>query len=134
MPKPTLRDVAKHADVSVSLASFALNDKGCVNEETRQHIKDAAQEPGYVPNYSARRLRGEGGTIGAIVTATLEDAPLERFIGESLYRFNNLANELGYKLHQIHLPSMEFAESSLFSALSDGAIDAPSFLHLAYPR
>jgi LacI family transcriptional regulator len=128
MPKPTIRDVAKHAGVSVSLASFALNDKGRVNAETRQRIKDAAQELGYVPNFSARRLRGEGGAIGAIVTDTLEDAPLERFVGESLYRFNNSANELGHKLHQIHLPSMSFFESSLFNALNDGAIDGAIFL------
>jgi DNA-binding LacI/PurR family transcriptional regulator len=128
MSKPTIRDVAHQAGVSVSLASLALNNKGRVSEETRQRIKAAAKELGYVPNFSARRLRGEGGTIGAIVTDTLEDAPLERFVGESLYQFNNAALKLGYKLHQIHLPSMEFSESSLFNVLSDGAIDGAIFL------
>lgn len=128
MAKPTIREVAKLASVSVSVASNALNNKGRVNVETRDRVKLAARSLGYVPNYSARRLRGEGGAIGVIITDTLEDAPLERFVGESLYWFYHLTYDLGYKLHHIHLPSIEFSETKLLDILSDGAIDGAIFL------
>ena len=128
MAKPTIREVAKLAGVSVSVASNALNNKGRVNIETRKRVKNVAQSLGYVPNYSAQRLRGEGGAVGVIVTDTLEDAPLERFVGESLYRFHHLTYDLGFKLHTIHLPSAAFNEANLFDKLNDGTIDSAIFL------
>ncbi len=134
MVKPTIREVAKLANVSVSVASNALNDKGRVNIETRERVKEAARELGYVPNYAARRLRGEGGAIGVIVTDTLEDVPLERFVGESLYWFYHLTYDLGYKLHRIHLPSAEFNEDKLFDTLNDGTIDGAIFLVPRIPQ
>lgn len=134
MAKPTIREVAKQAGVSVSVASNALNNKGRVNIETRERVKEAARFLGYVPNYSAQRLRGEGGAIGVIVTDTLEDAPLERFVGESLYWFYHLTYDLGFKLHRIHLPSAEFSEAKLFDSLNDGTIDGAIFLVPRIPQ
>lgn len=45
--KPTLRDIAKYADVALSTVSQALNNKPGVSAEMRQHILDVAQELGY---------------------------------------------------------------------------------------
>ncbi len=134
MAKPTIREVAKLAGVSVSVASNALNNRGRVNAKTRERVKDAARTLGYVPNYAARRLRGEGGAIGVIVTDTLESVPLERFVGESLYWFYHLTFDLGFKLHRIHLPSAEFSEANLFDALNDGTIDGAIFLVPRIPQ
>jgi len=126
--KPTIREVAQLAGVSVSVASNALNGKGRVNPETRQRVQETAQTLGYVPNYSARRLRGEGGAIGVIITDTLEDVPLERFTGEALYWFYYLTYDLGYKLHRVHLPSSEYGEAKLYDVLNDGTMDGAIFL------
>lgn len=128
MARPTIRDVAKRAGVSVSVASNALNDKGRVSDATRGRVKDAALELGYVGDYAARRLRGVGGAIGVVITDTLEAIPLERYTGESLYWFSRLADESGYKLHQFHLPSTEYDESRLCGVLNDGAIDGAIFV------
>jgi DNA-binding LacI/PurR family transcriptional regulator len=128
MAKPTIRDVAQRAGVSVSVASNALNDKGRVSDATRQRVKEAALAMGYVGDYAARRLRGVGGAIGVVITDTLEAIPLERYTGESLYWFYRLADEAGYKLHQFHLPSTEYDESRLYSVLNDGAIDGAIFV------
>jgi DNA-binding LacI/PurR family transcriptional regulator len=81
-----------------------------------------------VPNYSARRLRGEGDAIGVMITDTLEDVPLERFTGEALYWFYHLSYDRGYKLNRVHLPSAEFNETRLYAALNDGALDGVIFL------
>jgi LacI family transcriptional regulator len=65
----TLRDVARHAGVSVTTAHRGMNGKGELGEETRQRILDAAKELGYVRNETARSLvSGRSNTIGMIVT------------------------------------------------------------------
>jgi LacI family transcriptional regulator len=65
----TLRDVARHAGVSVTTAHRGINGKGELNEETRQRILHAVRELGYVRNETARSLvSGRSNTIGMIVT------------------------------------------------------------------
>lgn len=67
-PRPSLRDVAARAGVSVSLVSYALNGNGRVSEETRERILKAADDLGYRGNRHARMLRtGRGVDIGVII-------------------------------------------------------------------
>lgn len=66
--QPGLRDVAKAADVSVALASLALNDKPGVSAVTRQRILDVADQLGYQANPAARALRlGRTDSYGLIL-------------------------------------------------------------------
>lgn len=56
----TIRDVARHAGVSVATASRALNDPDYpVNAVLRMKVKEAAAQLEYVPNVLARSLRRE---------------------------------------------------------------------------
>ena len=65
----TLRDVARHAGVSVTTAHRGINGKGELGEDTRQRILDSAKELGYVRNETARSLvSGRSNTIGMVVT------------------------------------------------------------------
>ena len=65
----TLRDVARHAGVSVTTAHRGINGKGELGEETRQRILDSAKTLGYVRNETARSLvSGRSNTIGMVVT------------------------------------------------------------------
>jgi DNA-binding LacI/PurR family transcriptional regulator len=58
MPNITIRDVAKKAGVSVTIASFALNDvKGRVSHIVRERVLKCAEELKYTPNINARRLK-----------------------------------------------------------------------------
>lgn len=57
MARPSLRDVAKVAGVSVTLASFALNGREGVSDSARQRIREAAARLGYSANPHARALR-----------------------------------------------------------------------------
>lgn len=66
--RPSLRDVAAQAGVSVSLVSYALNGNGRVSEETRARILQVADALGYRGNRHARMLRtGRGVDIGVII-------------------------------------------------------------------
>lgn len=56
---PTLRDVAKYANVSTSTVSRVLNNKTTsipISEETRRRVLQAVQAVGYKPNIAARQL------------------------------------------------------------------------------
>lgn len=63
----SIRDVAREAGVSVTTVSHALNDKGRLNPETRQRVREVADRLGYRPNPAARSLvSGRTGLIAAI--------------------------------------------------------------------
>lgn len=68
MSRPTLRDVATAAGVSVTQASTALNGTGRVAPQTVARVREAADELGYRPDAFARGLRkGSGNALGLVV-------------------------------------------------------------------
>lgn len=60
----TIKDVAKHAGVSIATVSRVLNNSTVVKEPHRQKVLDAVSELGYRPNVFARKLAG--GRLNAI--------------------------------------------------------------------
>ncbi|HYC94406.1 MAG TPA: LacI family DNA-binding transcriptional regulator [Sphingomicrobium sp.] len=56
MAEPTIRDVARLAQVSIASVSRTLNNLGSVAEGTRRKVEDAARQLGYVPHAGARSL------------------------------------------------------------------------------
>jgi len=52
----TIRDVAKHAGVSVATVSRVINETGYVHEDTRRKVETAIRELHYTPNEVARSL------------------------------------------------------------------------------
>jgi DNA-binding LacI/PurR family transcriptional regulator len=66
--RPTMKDVAEHARVSVSTVSYVLNDSGPVAPERRDRVLDAVRVLEYSPNESARNLkRRSASAIGLVV-------------------------------------------------------------------
>jgi LacI family transcriptional regulator len=64
---PTIRDVARMADVSIGTVSKALNAVGRLRQETRDKVLRIAREIGYRPNDLAQSLhRAKSRTIGII--------------------------------------------------------------------
>lgn len=65
---PTLKDIARELDLSITQVSRALNDHSDVNAETRERVKAAARAMNYQPNMSARKLvSGRSGMVGLVV-------------------------------------------------------------------
>lgn len=63
--RPTIMDVAKLANVSISTVSRVVNSTAPVAEETAQQVWEAINALEYVPNAAARSLAGRRtGTIG----------------------------------------------------------------------
>lgn len=84
MPKKavTIRDVARHAGVSVATASRALNDKAVVNPQTRERILSIMDELGFRPSPAAQRLSlGRTLTVGVVVSFLTRPQATERLRG-----------------------------------------------------
>ncbi|UGS35942.1 HTH-type transcriptional repressor CytR [Capillimicrobium parvum] len=63
-----MKDVARHAGVSISTVSYVLNDSGPVAPDRRARVLDAVRVLDYAPNESARRLkRRSASTVGLVV-------------------------------------------------------------------
>ncbi|MVA74694.1 LacI family DNA-binding transcriptional regulator [Auraticoccus sp. F435] len=72
----TLRDVAAHAGVSISVASRVLNDdpEVRIRAETRQRVVDAARLLSYAPNSAGRSLRKARSSVLALVVPDVTNA------------------------------------------------------------
>lgn len=65
---PTIREVAEHAQVSVTTVSHVINNTRFVSEAVRERVQHAMRELGYRPNSLARSLRrGETRTLGLVL-------------------------------------------------------------------
>lgn len=77
----TIKQVAARAGVSPTTASYALNNRPEVREETRKRVFKAAKELNYVPNRLAQSFRnGKTNTITVVTNEAIESA--NTFTGE----------------------------------------------------
>lgn len=94
MAEPTIRDVARLAQVSIASVSRALNNLGTVAEGTRRKVEEAARELGYVPHAGARSLSlAQTRAIGVV----LPDVHGE-FFSEVMRGMDREASNRGYVL------------------------------------
>lgn len=130
----TIRDVAKRAGVSITAASYALNDTGTIGDGLRKRVLEAAEELNYHPNAFARHLKKrKTHTLGVFIT---------RFGGafyeEILEGIHHIILDTDYEL--IVSPETRTARRILMHRQVDGAIvfdskiPDDSLLRLASPR
>ena len=60
---PTIKDVAKEADVSIATVSYVLNGSGAVGEATRQRVLQTVKRLGYRPSIIAQNLQARESRI-----------------------------------------------------------------------
>lgn len=131
--RPTIRDVAREAAVSISTVSRVLNDTCPVSPAKKKRVEDAVARLGYTPDPTARSLlKKVTGGVGVLVPSVSEE-----FFSEFLSGVDRFAQEHGYYLliSSSHRNRSEFdrALSSIYGrvdgllvmAPDDGAYDAP---------
>ncbi len=60
----TLKDIARHVNLSVTQVSRALNGHSDVSKATQERVQEAARALNYHPNVSARKLvAGRSGIV-----------------------------------------------------------------------
>src|SRR5690349_13774081 len=90
--KSSIREVAKRAGVSLGTVSNVLNRPDIVADETRERVRAAIAEIGFVRNGSARQLRaGTSQHIGLVVLDVANP-----FFTEVARGVEDLANQAGY--------------------------------------
>jgi LacI family transcriptional regulator len=96
--RPTIKDVAERAGVSIATVSRALNDKSDVSGSTRERVREVARAVGYTPDPAARSLAGQKTRLVAIVVgdnAGHRDLSLI-FFGRVLTAISRRLSESGY--------------------------------------
>lgn len=79
--KANVRDVARHAGVSVATVSRVVNDSGHVMPVTKERVRSAIAELNYAPSAAARAINsGRTRIIGALVP-TLDNSIFAQFLG-----------------------------------------------------
>ena len=68
-----IKDVARHANVSVATVSRVINNKGYVNEHTKELVLKAIKDLNYVPNEIARSLYRKSSKIIGIIIPDLKN-------------------------------------------------------------
>lgn len=126
----TIRDVARHADVSIATVSRALSAPDLVAEQTRARVVAVARELGYEPNRAARSLiTGRTGFIGAVVP----DVANPFFLG-ALRGIQGAAREHGHHVLLADTAEDPVAEAELITSISrqvDGLVLLSSRLSVA---
>jgi LacI family transcriptional regulator len=96
--RPTIKDVAEQAGVSIATVSRALNDKDDVSEPTRERVREVARSVGYTPDRVARSLVSQRTRLVAVVVgdnAGHRDLSLI-FFGKVLAAISRRLSQSGY--------------------------------------
>lgn len=92
--KPTIRDVAKEANVSVSTVSRVINNKESVHESTRVLVVEAIKKLGFVPNKLAQSLTSNSSKMVAVFVPHIGPS----FYGHLLEGIESQAGAYGYRI------------------------------------
>ncbi len=125
--KPTIRDVAKKANVSVSTVSRVINQKGYVHEATKVLVEQTIKELGFIPNQLARSLTNRSSKIVGVIVPHIGPS----FYGELLEGIESQATAYGYKIMFCHTqddPQRELEYLKFFEQYNiEGLIIASNF-------
>jgi DNA-binding LacI/PurR family transcriptional regulator len=79
---PTIRDVARHAGVSVATVSRVVNEVPVVSDDMRDRVREAIARLGYRPSSTARSLSlGRSQAIGVVAPFFTTPSVVERLRG-----------------------------------------------------
>lgn len=136
---PTIKDVAKKANVSVATVSRVINNTGYVNIETRKLVETAIQELGYVPNELARSLFRKTSNIIGLMVPHISTY----FFAQLIEAVEDAVTAKGYKLMIFNSKDDLLLEKKYINVISQYNIDglilvansknAKSFKHLNIP-
>ena len=129
-----LKDIARHAGVSVMTVSKALRDEPDVSAATKSRIKSLAQQMGYVPDSSAQGLRTRKTKMFGLVIPSSTNPIFTRIV----YAIENRAHEMGYDILITHTHNMPDREEvcirRLLSRRVDGLFISPVYRYEAEAR
>ena len=124
--RPTLKDVAKLAKVSVMTVSNVVNGKDeFVSKKTQKLVNKIIEDIGYRPSATSRKLRSmQEFSVGMLI---VDDSPAfleDPFIAEIVAGLSNHLSSNSYSLNIQGIQPSDFSKASLFSNVGTDAICA----------
>lgn len=92
--KPTIRDVARMANVSISTVSRVMNAPESVTKDKRQRVLEAIESLNFHPNALARGLIFKKSQMLGVLIPDIRNA----YFGEIIRGMEDAAKQLGYNL------------------------------------
>ncbi|MBS1888595.1 MAG: LacI family DNA-binding transcriptional regulator [Actinobacteria bacterium] len=133
-----IKEVAAAAGVSTTTVSHALSGKGRLPEGTRARVREVAEQLGYRPNVSARKLGGGSTGLLALAVSQVEDLTFQLgdfdYFASLIREATTAALDRGYALA---IAPAAAAEDALHKIPADGALvvdPVPDDASIAYLR
>ena len=105
--KPTMRDVAAAADVSLSTVSLVVNGKPGVSQNRRERVLKVIKELNYIPRGRQKSVVGTK-IIGLLMESLSEASRSEGFYLRIVSGIEDTAYELGYQvLLHVYRPAID---------------------------
>lgn len=117
--KPTMRDVAIHANVSVATVSHVINNTRFVSPETRAQVMDSIAKLGYTPDIAARSFKTGRRNLIAFIVPDIANPFFATLIEEA----ESVLNREGYRLLVVNTKENPERELDSLRALSSGVVD-----------
>nr|WP_313886426.1 LacI family DNA-binding transcriptional regulator [Bacillus sp. SD088] len=115
----SIKDVSKHAGVSVATVSRVLNNKGYVSVETRKKVEQAIKTLDYKPNEVARSLfKKQSKAIGLMVPTIMNP-----FFPELARAVEDVASTLGYNIILCNTDDNQVKEQHYLDVLLQKYVD-----------
>lgn len=97
---PTIKEVAKIAQVSPSTVSRVISNSPRISPKTKMKVKKIMDDLGYHPNVNARNLAVNSTySIGVVMPSSTDKALQNPFFPEVLRGIGSVARELDYSLY-----------------------------------
>lgn len=117
---PTIKDVAKEANVSVATVSRVINNTGYVNDETRKIVEAVIEKVGYVPNQLARSLYTKKSNIIGLIVPHISTY----YFSELIESLEDAITKKGYKLMIFNSKDDIALEKEYIKVFNQYSIDA----------
>ena len=120
----SLKEVAQRAAVSLMTVSRAINEPQRLKPETLARVQTAISALNYVPDFSARKMRGRSTKVSTLGVLALDTATTP-FSVELLLSIELTAREFGWSSFLVNITSQEDSKravSQLLSQRPDGII------------
>lgn len=117
--KPTIRNVAQEAGVSISTVSKVIHQTGSISEQTRKKVLQAMSKLNYHPDIAAASLRGKRTKVIGLLIPDISNP----FYAEVARSIEDRSCELGFNVMMCNTDNDIEKEKTYLSLLASQRID-----------
>lgn len=122
----TLKDIAKHANVSVCTVSRYLSSNMAVKKDTEERIRFAIKELGYVPNVVAKALKRKETSNVAVILPKINNL----YYSEITSGISQTLGEHHYNLYIYEVDNLHANEDEILQLMRENMIAGIIFIGL----